>query len=219
MKKVVLLAAVLVFVTTITQAQITKGRTLLGGTVAYNQSTGYNADNTSYPGKQHNLFVNPSVGNAIKENLVLGVEASFYTGNLKYGAAPNQYKNKSRSYGGSVFLRQYVPLLKRFYFYAQAAAGGNKNKSWQTYNAKTYSNTEGWGAGVSFTPGLTYALTKKLYAESGLNGFALLNYNHSKTESTDLNTGTVSSSKGSNFNFSTSLGGGSGLNIGFRLLL
>jgi hypothetical protein len=219
MKKALLTTSVFVLITSIAQAQITKGRTLLGGSISYGQGNNESTGNSSYPAKQHNLFVNPSVGKVIKDNLVVGLEGSFYSGNQKYGNTANESVNKSRSYGASLFVRQYVPLLKRFYFYAQALAGGGKNKAEQTYNNQTYSTTEGWGASVSLNPGLTYAITKKLYVESALNGFALLAYGHSKSEATDPSTGTVSTSKSNTFNFTTSLGGGNGFSVGFRLLL
>jgi hypothetical protein len=219
MRKALLLTTVLAFITAIACAQIPKGRTLLGGTLSFSQANDHPANNASYPGKQRNVYINPSFGKVIKENLIVGLEGSFYFHNQKYGSTTNETVYKNRSYGGNVFVRQYVPLLKRFYFYAQASAGGSKNKQSQIYNDQTYSNTEGWGASVSLNPGLTYAITKKLYVESGLNGFALLAYAHSKSESTDPSSGAVSASKGSYFNFTTSLGSGGGISIGFRLLL
>jgi hypothetical protein len=219
MRKALLLTTVLFFITVIGNAQIVKGRTLLGGTVVYNQSSSYVSNNILFPGKQHYLTINPAFGIAVKENVIVGLEPSFSFSNQQSGTEADLFENKGRSYGASVFVRRYVPLLKKFYFFGQAAAGGNKNKSWQEYHNQTSNSTEGWGASVSFSPGLTYALTKKLYVESSLNSFALLGYAHSKTESTDSNTGDVYLSKGSNFTFSTSLGSGGGFSIGFQLLL
>lgn len=201
------------------QAQVEKGRTLLGGTIAYNQSTNYSDGNYLSPGKQRSVIISPSFGKAIKTNFVLGVEASFSSGNQTYGAATDAIKTKSHSYGGAIFLRQYVPLLKNFYFYAQGMMGGSKNEAKQTHNNRVNNRTEGWGVSASLSPGLTYAITKKLYVESGLNGFALLAYSHSKLLYTDATTGGVSVSKGNNFNFSTSLGSSGGFTIGFRVLL
>ena len=63
------------------------------------------------------------------------------------------------------FLRRYVPLLKNFFFYAQATAAGNSNHDQQKNNNILYNNAKGWSAAVSLTPGLTYAITRKLYAE------------------------------------------------------
>jgi hypothetical protein len=219
MRKALLLVAVIISFASITHAQITKGRILLGGTLAYGRSTGYNPPNVSDPQVQQGLTINPSFGKAVKDNLILGIEASFYSLTQKYRSSTIISKYRSQSYGGSIFLRQYVPILKQFYFYAQAAAGANKNRTWQTSNDQTLNDTQGWGASLNLTPGLTYAITKRLYVETGLNGFALLSYNHSKTKFTDSNSGTVSTAKGSNFGISTSLGSSSGLNIGFRLLL
>jgi hypothetical protein len=219
MRKALRLATVLVFITSIAGAQITKGKTLLGGTVVYNRATASYSDNSFYPAKQDYLTVNPAVGITIKENLIVGVEGSYYSSVQKSGTTTNLYTTKGHGYGGSIFLRRYVPLAKRFYFFGQGAVGANKNTSRQKYNNQTISSSEGWGAVVNFSPGLTYGVLKKLYVESSLNGFALLGYGRSQTESTDANTGVVSTSKGSNFNFSTSLGSGGGFSIGFRLLL
>lgn len=221
MKKVLPLTFASLCITFVSYGQIAKGKTLLGGSLGYGQSEAHASNITFLPGKLRYVTLNPSVGIAFKENTVLGVDLSLYTYNQKTaGATPTDiYVTKSRVYGSNVFVRRYVPLLNRFYFYAQASVGGGKSEAWTEYNNQKPSRTDGWSAGLSLNPGLTYAVTKKLYVESGLNGFALLAYSRSKTKDTDSNTGVVSTTKGSNFNFSTTLGGGNGLSFGFRLLL
>lgn len=205
--------------TTVSNAQIAKSKVLLGGTLAYYQRTEDYSDERFNPAKQRYLTVSPSVGKVIKENLVLGVEVSFMSSYLRYNPPLTINENKSKSYGGAIFLRRYVPLLKNFYFFGQAAAGFSKQKGAQTYDSKPYNETNGWGSALSLTPGLTYGITKKFFVEAALNNLALLAYSHSKTESTDATTQIVSSSKSNDFNVSTSLGSSGGFNIGFRLLL
>jgi hypothetical protein len=219
MRKVVLFTLVLTSVAAVAKAQISKGRTLLGGTVVYNRTTASYSNNDLYPASQNYITINPAVGVAVKENLIVGVEGSFYSSVQKSGPTPNFTTTNGHGYGGSFFLRRYVPLAKRFYFFGQGAIGASTNTSKSEYNNQTINSSEGWSTAISFSPGLTYGIFRKLYIESSLNGFALLAYGHSKYKSTDTNTGAVSTSKASNFNFSTSLSGGNGFSIGFRFLL
>jgi hypothetical protein len=66
LKKALHLTIVLFLVTPVANAQITKGKTLLGGTVAYNQTTAEYAAGNYATGKQHYLTINPSAGKIIK---------------------------------------------------------------------------------------------------------------------------------------------------------
>lgn len=219
MKKALHLAVALFFITATAQAQVTKGKILVGGTIGYAQVSEENTDNNSSPTKQNYFIINPSVGNVIKENLVLGIEATISSINQKYEAPSFEAKNESRSYGGSLFVRRYVPLLKNFYFFGQAAAGYSRSKTVQTYNNETYGKSQGWGAGINLYPGLAYAITKKFHVEAGLNNLAVIGYNHLNSENTNLNTEVVTLSESSSFNVSTSLGSNGGFSIGFRFLL
>lgn len=218
MKKALHLAIAALFFTAASNAQITKGKTLLGGTVAYYQTTAEYAVGNYATGKQHYLTISPSAGKVIRENLVLGLEANFYSTNQEYGLAPNKTENESSGYGGNVFLRRYVPLLKNFYFFGQGAVGYSETKSSQTSNSQPYSETKNWSVSASLYPGLAYAITKKFHVEAALNNLALISYSHSKHDYVN-STPETPSSKGSAFNVSTSLGSNGGFGIGFRLLL
>lgn len=218
MKKVLYTTIICFAVGSVTQAQITKGKMLVGGTIVYSQGKAENSNNINYiPTKQHYVSINPAVGKVIKENLVVGLQANFLSRNQNNENPVS--KSKTENYGGGVFLRKYIPLLKNFYFFGHAAAGYNKSKTSQTYMGRPYGKAEGWDINASAYPGLAYAITKKFHIEAGLNDLAVVGYSHSEFENTDLATGSLSSSKGNNFSISTSLGSNAGFNIGFRLLL
>src|SRR5215218_10009532 len=118
MKKALPLAIAALFITVTASAQIDKGKTLLGGTIGYSHVSGYYTSNF--------VTLSPSFGKVIKQNLVLGVEANFTSNTTKYDTL-NATNSKTKIYGGGIFLRRYVPLLKNFFFYAQATANGNSS--------------------------------------------------------------------------------------------
>lgn len=147
-------------ITGFAQAQIPIGRILLGGTIAYYQSKDKYASTNPHPTKQTYVTINPSAGKVIKENLVLGVEANFSSNTSVYDYPFDKSKAEGKTYGGSVFLRKYVPLLQRFYFFGQGSAVFSTSNTLQDYNPNNIkTTTESWGTALSITPGLTYAIT------------------------------------------------------------
>ena len=218
MKNVFYTAILMLFVASSASAQISKGKVLLGGTVAYNQGKSETINSPSNnPSKQTFLTISPSIGKVVKENLVLGVQASINT--MKYNYEIQNADNDYKSYGGGLFLRRYVPLLTRFYFFGQGAADFTTSEVTQTYQNQTFGKTKGWNANVSVYPGLAYGVTQRFYMEAGLNNLLVAGYSHAETESKDPFNGSVSSSETNTFGFSTSLGSNAAFTIGFRFLL
>jgi hypothetical protein len=123
MKKALLFIVIASGISGFAQAQISKGKTLLGGTISYYQSKDKYASINPHPTKQTFVTINPSAGKVIRENLVLGVEANYSSNTFIYDYPFDKSKAESKTYGGSVFLRKYVPLLQRFYFLDKAVPG------------------------------------------------------------------------------------------------
>lgn len=217
MKKALLLVVVLL-VTLVSNAQITKGKTLLGGTIAYSKGKAeYVNFNSDPPTVQRYVTISPSVGWVVKENVIVGVQGNFSSQKQEYANANSNSDYKA--YGGGVFVRRYVPLLKSFYFFGQGAVAYSNTESSQENMGQTYNETKGWGLDASIYPGLAYAITRKFHVEAGLNDLLLIGYSHSESKTQYFGVPTIASSKGNAFGFSTSLGSNAGFNIGFRFLL
>jgi hypothetical protein len=218
MKNVFYTAILMLFIANSAAAQISKGKVFLGGTVGFGQQTSEMTNMSSnYPTKQTYLTISPSVGKVIRENIILGVQASIATQRSDYKV--QEFDARYKGYSGGVFMRRYVPLLKSFYFFGQGAADFSVQNSSEKFQGQTRNKAKGWGTSVSLYPGLAYAVTRKFYVEAALNNLLVAGYNRSETESKDPGSGVVSSSETSSFGFSTSLGSSAGFTIGFRFLL
>lgn len=182
-------------------AQIPKGSIFIGG-----QISGGKTVNSGQ--KQNNFFISPAVATAIKQNLFLGVDLTY--GQTKYENNSMPYSNQ-KGYGGGLFLRKYIPIAKRFYFFAQGRAGYSYDKSEYSgpYISKNTSNT----ASLSLYPGVSFALSRVLHIETGFNNLALISYSRSTTTQTGF-----PDQKSSNFNFSTSVAGTS-LSFALRFII
>jgi hypothetical protein len=75
------------------------------------------------------------------------------------------------------------------------------------------SKIRGWNTGIGFTPGISYAINKKLQLESGFNSLFHATYAKSKT------TAGYNKSSSDSFSAGVSLENQSTFYIGFRVLL
>lgn len=187
-----------------THAQINKGATWLGGIVAYGQSTS-KSFGTTY--KTNSFVVGPSIGKAVKDNLVVGILASY-----QHSKSPDNTGTTSKTtlFGGGVFVRKYVPIVNQLYLFSDARA------YYSNYNAKVNVNaskTKGFDVGITVTPGVSYGITKSIQIETGLNAlFSTAYQKRTRKEG-------FSEYKTNNFNTGLSLDNSSALYIGFRFLL
>lgn len=198
MERFTLVTIAILLFASITKAQITKGSTFIGG-----QISGYTnkSENGSSTQKQSSIFVSPALGTAIKQNLIAGID-------LTYGHSKNEYPTKSNTYGGGFFLRKYAPIANRFYFFLQGRAGYSCYKSESTSGSSRYSNVSN-NVGLGLYPGVSFALTKILHIEAGLNNLALINYSHGISKQTGY-----PDQKSNGFSFNTSA---SGTDLSFAL--
>jgi hypothetical protein len=173
-----------------TRAQINKGAIWLGGQAGYSQSTNKTGSITT--GKVTSFNFSPAVGTAVKENLIVGVFVNYST-----------YKNKSNittikkeeTIGGGLFIRKYIPVVNRVYLFGDARAFFNSYKSTDNYGSPE-DKVKGWDAGISATPGVSFAITNKIQIETGLNTLFSTRYqkrNHkagfTETDESSFNTG------------------------------
>jgi hypothetical protein len=131
--------------------------------------------------------------------------------------------NKTNLYNAGLFYRKYKSLAKGFYFFGELDGEYNYSKTTQGIfeignNAQRYTSN---GGSVSFTPGVSYSIFKKMQIELSMPSMLSVSYGTLKTETLTPSTASISTEKGNSFsasaNFNSSL-----LNnfaIGFKFLL
>lgn len=207
MDRFILLTITTLLFASITKAQITKGSTFIGGQISgssYKQENG-----SSSVQKQSSLVFSPAIGTAIKQNLIAGIDLTYAHTKYEYSPSP---ANESNSFGGGLFLRRYASIANRFYFFLQGRAGYYHDKSENNNGSTAYKNTSN-SFNLSLYPGVSFALSKCLHIEAGLNNLALLNYSHGTAKQTGYNDQTTNS-----FGFSTSAAG-SNLTFALRFII
>lgn len=207
----------------VSQAQIKKGDILLGGTLNFGtQKTTTDNNNPNPAYKQTYFNITPSIGKAIKDNLLAGFDLSFTGSKSTQGSGTGSYTNKQYNYGAGVFLRQYKPLGSGFAIFMQTRLGGSYNtqKNQMDGAPYPYNNIKGYSFDLSFYPGIAYAITKRVQLETGFANLVDVNYAHSKnTITTGANNDVLSTARSNNFAISTSLNNNFGFAVGIKVLL
>lgn len=200
-------------------AQISKDSRLFGTSIGYSQSKIKSTNVMLTNTKSTSFVVSPSAGIAIKENLVAGIRLDYSKSTEKYNYDYTSYNNtENKYYGGGVFLRQYVPVVNRFYVFGEGGLSylisRSKYTQQSTYSGKNEIKTKGWSTGLSFTPGISYAISKNFQIESGFN--SLLNVSYAKSKSSYESSQPAKMSA-----FSGGIGNdnGSMFYVGFRFLM
>jgi hypothetical protein len=212
MQKIFYLFIVFIFASLVSSAQIGKGSILLGGDISFNSQKGNTTPGNTNTYSSSNFTFAPSIGKAIKDNLVLG-------GMLIYGhqqnssdqGAGNTSKATADTYGLGAFLRKYFPLGKGFSFFTEAQLEGflTENKSDGTLTSKGEDLT------FAFSPGIAYGISRRVQLELGLPEFFSATYTHNKA----LNAG-ADYSVVSTFSMGTDLAASfQNLDIGIKFLL
>lgn len=202
MERITLTTIAILLFATITKAQITKGSTFIGGQISGGKQESKSGSNSQ---EQNTLYISPAIGTAIKQNLIAGVDLTYSHSKNESNGIPGTEWN---GYGTGFFLRRYAPIANRFYFFLQGRVGYSHGKSESSSGTNKFtSNANNYELGVY--PGVSFALTKSVHVEAGLNNLALISYSRAKSKETN-SPGQTSSS----FGFSTSA---SGSNLSFAL--
>lgn len=194
------------------QAQIKKGAVLLGGDLGASSLKTSSGDSVIL--SQKNFNASFSYGKAIRENLIFGVTVSW-----RHGSEENP-DNWNRTYrlngwGLGAFLRKYKQLgTSGFSIFAQGGVNGEYLQQKTIYSSGPPNKSNGWSAAIAAYPGLSFAVSKKLQIETGLNNFLQLSYATYKNSFDGNDTG-----KQRLFSFSSSIDNLSALYLGFRVLL
>lgn len=194
-------------------AQFSKGTILLGGDLFANS---YHSKDGANEYKTSGFGLSPVFAVAIKDNRFFGVSLSYgHSKNDQPSPYPNQ---KADYYGASIFYRSYKPVLKKLNAFVQSGIQVNHGKTKVTQGTDYYYTDKNFSASLNVTPGISLAVSKKLFLETGLNNIVSLGYQHTKTTGNNP-TGIIDRSS-NGFNISSSLGGiTNNLYFGFRFFI
>lgn len=212
-----LLSCLVLFIAFSANAQIKKNAVLLGGDF---NITGQKSSNTYDDKDKHfRSDIVLSIGKAVKENIVVGLNLGFTPRWSKY--FPGQYpdsssKFTSTAYSVGAFFRKYKPLAKDLYFVTDVNAGYSHSGPFKSSNkpvneSKTINNS----ANASLVTGVSYRLYKKLYFEGSIT-VVVVTYSDTKTSINDQ------SLRNTIFSFGTIITKGNTLNalsLGFRFVI
>lgn len=209
--KFLLPIAILFFTATTANAQINEGRYLLGGSIGYNSQK-----NSLSPGNKDESFSsNIQFGKVIKDNTVAGIIAS-------YGFSDDGQGDKLNQFSAGVFYRKYKTITKNFYFFGQVAASYElSNGTTGFYPDSVGSRDISNGGTLSFTPGISYSVCKRMQIELLMQNIASISYAGTKYETKSSATSSISTQKVSDFSGGVSLDSNllSNFGIGFKFFL
>ena len=169
-----------------TNAQFTTNRYLAGGSASYTY--------TSNPG-QVGFYSNLQVGKVVKNNSVIGVIGSYASDNYNFTVTS---PHKTRSYTAGIFYRKYTPLANKFYLFGELNAAYSFSRNIQeNLSGGQYYNSNASGVAVSFIPGISYNVWKRLQMELSLPSLAVLSYSHISTIDSLLPSGVPSQKRNS----------------------
>lgn len=189
--------------------QFTKGSTWLGGSAGY--SSNVSESQFSSRTKTHSFNINPAIGKVVKPGIVAGIDLSYSSAKEERNSPP--YENKSKFYGAGIFARKYIETFKKLYLFAHAGLGGGINRANASNNFPGATESNGWQAGVSLYPGVSYALSSKVFLEAAFINLFTVSYSSAKTKiQNDVY-------KNSNFSASVNLNNTSNFGLGIRFIL
>lgn len=194
------------------QAQVKKGTILLGGDLIFSNMQ-QELDNNTYKTSSKGLTVWPTVGKAIKDNLIVGVFALY---NHSRNKTNQGFNNEVNYFGAGVFVRQYLPVIDRLYLFGQCHL-------WPSYNyvqndhMSGHNHVRSWGVSLGVFPGLSFAVNKKLHLESGFMGVFDAGFTHFKTE--NLSASVTEITRSNSFRMGVNLNNGTAFRLGVRYLI
>ncbi len=218
--KIIFVLLLFIGTTAASTAQIKKGAVLLGGQLGvYNFSSDYTSNtppNTPQNQKSKGANFGIAIGTAIKDNVVVGINAGYGSSNNENTVGITSFTSTSNQYNFGVFYRQYKSLGRNFYFLGEAGIGYTGGKQTET-NTPVVNDVTRKSSGVQLyvSPGIAYKVSKKLQLEILVPNIVSAGYTKNKT------TSQINNSTQDNFSINTNLNG-SPLNnfaVGFRFIL
>jgi hypothetical protein len=217
----------LLFIGLLSQAQISKGTILLGGDFGFGTSSDKSTTDGTTPvipsttTKNSQFSLYPSIGKAIKDNLVIGVDLG-----IGYSSQNSNPSYKENDYGFGVFMRNYKYLGSRFYFFVETTLGFSYSDYTQD-DSTTYPNHEdskSYGISLGLSPGLAFSLSRKWQLEAEFPSVLSAEYYYSKINYLYLPQGVQQSQPdqhqaGSEFSINSSLASNFYPEVGLRYVI
>lgn len=205
------------------QAQIKKGDIVLGGNVGYSDQSSSANPFPANGGKSDNLSINPSIGKAIKDNMVVGIDLSYSRYTYSSGAPSITTSGVSNAYETGVFVRRYKPLGNNFFLFAQTTFmvnyfHGTSNTPAVNGNPGYENDDKSIGVGFQFYPGIAYAINRHWQLETELPNLFSASYNHSRFRTSTTGQPDQDGSSHS-FTISSSLTGNNEFAVGVRYFI
>jgi hypothetical protein len=173
--KLFTLLAILILINTTLSAQ-QKGNVLVGGTLGFFD---YKSESQGTKNNQTDFFLSPSLGKFYANNKMAGVNLSYYHSKFRDSLDRN-------TFGAGIFLRQYQPLGKSFFLFAEEAINGYTSKYNDYYQAPARIKAKENSVYLIFYPGLAYAISKKLQMEVALPQLVQVSYTKRKFKNTTV---------------------------------
>jgi hypothetical protein len=205
------------------RAQVSKGSFVLGGNLLYdnqkdNITGGQTGSGSTF--KSNQLTVNPSIGKAIRDNLVLGLDIAYMHGNSTSNANGTT-STPSDGFTLGVFIRRYKFLGSGFALFGQAEIGGGYSHA-HAINAPgnmPAADVTNVGSGyLTFYPGIAYALNRHWQIETGLANFLSISYYHSRETTSNTNQPDQIDTR-HDFNLTSGLSGNDFFTVGVRYII
>lgn len=184
--KILLLLGVVFTSVTISIGQISPGKFLLGGSISYNSNKNTQSLQQNLPSHYSNLSSSIQLGKFIRENTAAG----FF---LSYSYNKNSIQNNPDAinsyYNAGIFYKKYKTLARNFYFFGEGDVSYTNSKNTQVeYQTPNIINTAvSNGGSMSFTPGISYGIWKKLQMELLIPNIFSINYAHVDTKDSNNN--------------------------------
>ena len=158
-------------------SQINKGSTSIGGEF-YFHSADDNDQLSQGKSKLRNGSINFSIGKAVRENSVLGIDLLYSPSSQKNYQTGNNYSNqKSNTYGAGIFYRQYKKLAKDFYFFGEPSLSFTTNHSTIDQVGGPQLTNNRWSTALfTFAPGISYKVLRSFYLDVQIPQLLSLQY-------------------------------------------
>ncbi len=204
-----------IFITTIVHAQIKKGNILVGG--SFYASTANQKSTSTNSEKQNAIGLNLSLGKAVKDNNVIGVNIGLSNQNLKkYFPLVDSSVNKNKGFNVGCFYQKYTKVYNALYFFVEPSLNANfgviKNNSTFNNNSSYYNSIN---AGVA--AGLACRVYKKLQMEINLPRLINIGYTNNYSNNSNSSYNRITTNQ---FSVNTSLNSTlfSNVGVGFNLV-
>lgn len=180
MKKLLLLIGLSLSSLQMAFAQTQPGTLFLGGSFHLNKQN-YDDTPTVKQRTGTDFSLSLQAGRFIRQNLVLGLSLKYESGRNKSNRIESgssfYHKNSTRTIAAGPFVRKYIPLAEKFYFYGQGTAGMEFNRWKNEYVSNSFTTTgKDRSAFISLMPGLNYFITPKIALEISSSGISYTYY-------------------------------------------